>query len=198
MRIGVLCGNFDPIHNGHLELAEKASISCSLDRVYFVVYNKPYSVESRENRLQMVQCAIADNEKFYVDDTDYGSPANAYFTYLEKYKNDSIYVIFDAISFSAFMNHPRFIEFAHMNITFLVGKHPFARRGQKSSTFNEVCKLAPCAYVVTFEMLGGKIATYKIRNVLQHNLFRDKEVRYVIPDTVIQYIEEKGLYKNEK
>lgn len=198
MRIGVLCGSFDPIHNGHLELAEKASISCSLDRVYFVVYDKPYSVESRKNRLQMVQCAIANNEKLYVDNTDYGSPANAYFAYLEKYKNDSIYVIFDATSFSTFMDHPRFIEFAHMNITFLVGNHPFARRGQKCSTFNEVYKLAPCAYVVSFEMLGGKIATYKIRNVLQRNLFRDKEVRYIIPDTVIQYIEEKGLYKNEK
>ena len=198
MRIGVFCGSFDPIHNGHLELAEKASISCSLDRVYFIVYNKPYSVESRENRLQMVQCAIANNEKFYIDNTDYGSPANAYFAYLEKYKNDSIYAIFDATSFSAFMDHPRFIEFAHMNITFLVGNHTFARRGQKCSTFNEVYKLAPCAQIASFELLSGKIATYKIRYVLQYELFCDKKVRYVIPDSVIQYIKEKGLYKYEK
>lgn len=198
MRIGVFCGSFDPIHNGHLELAEKASISCSLDCVYFVVYNKPYSVESRENRLQMVQCAIANNEKFYLDNTYYGSPANAYFAYLEKYKNDSIYPIFDATSFPAFMDHPRFIEFAHMNITFLVGMYQFARRGQKMFDPNKVYKLAPCAYIDTFEMLGSKIATYKIRNILQHSLFRDKRVRYIIPDTVIQYIEEEGLYKNEK
>ena len=198
MRIGVLCGNFDPIHNGHLELAEKASISCSLDRIYFVVYNKPYSVESREDRLQMIRCAIANNEKFYVDETDYGSPANAYFSYLEKYKNDSIYAIFDATSFSFFANQPRFLELAHSNFTFLIGNHPFARRSQKSSTFNEVYKLAPCAQIASFELLGGKIATYKIRNTLQHNLFRDKKVKYIVPDTVIQYIEEKGLYKNEK
>ncbi|QDS86245.1 Nicotinate-nucleotide adenylyltransferase [Rosistilla ulvae] len=71
MRIGILGGSFDPVHYGHLMLAERAREQLELDKVLFVPAAmsplKPTGpVASSESRVAMLQLAIGGNEAFEV------------------------------------------------------------------------------------------------------------------------------------
>ncbi len=72
-RIGIFGGTFDPIHTGHLIIAEQVLVEMRLDRVVFVPGGIPPHKEASSvrasalDRLAMVEAAIADNERFSVD-----------------------------------------------------------------------------------------------------------------------------------
>ncbi len=76
MRIGVLGGTFDPIHIGHLIIAEEARYHFALDRVFFVPARvSPFKQEggtlfSPEQRLEMVERAIEGNTAFALSRVD--------------------------------------------------------------------------------------------------------------------------------
>ncbi|MFQ5880391.1 MAG: nicotinate-nucleotide adenylyltransferase [Dehalococcoidia bacterium] len=83
MRIGVLGGTFDPIHVGHLILAEAARQELSLARVLFVPAREPWRKIGRElapahHRLGMVRLAIADNPCFSVSTVELEQPGPSY------------------------------------------------------------------------------------------------------------------------
>ena len=69
MNIGVLGGTFDPVHNGHLSVAEEARTRLNLAEVIFVPAGQPWLkadrlISSAEHRLQMLHLAIADKPHF--------------------------------------------------------------------------------------------------------------------------------------
>jgi nicotinate-nucleotide adenylyltransferase len=70
-RIGLLGGSFDPIHYGHLAIAEEARLALQLEQVLFIpAAQQPFKLgqhaASAEDRLAMVQLACADNPAFEV------------------------------------------------------------------------------------------------------------------------------------
>ena len=69
MNIGVLGGTFDPVHKGHLIVAEEAKTRLNLDEVIFVPAGQPWlkadiPISPAEHRLQMLRLAIADKPHF--------------------------------------------------------------------------------------------------------------------------------------
>jgi len=69
MNIGVLGGTFDPIHNGHLIIAEEAKVRLNLAEVLFVPAGLPWlrmdsPISAVEHRVQMVRLAIGDKPYF--------------------------------------------------------------------------------------------------------------------------------------
>jgi len=69
MNIGVLGGTFDPVHNGHLIVAEEAKTRLNLTEVVFVPAGQPWLKTERpitpaEHRLQMLRLALADKPYF--------------------------------------------------------------------------------------------------------------------------------------
>lgn len=71
MKVGILGGTFDPIHNGHLYLAEEALHILALDKIVFMPSGNPphkkgKSITDGSLRYEMVNAAIRDNEKFFV------------------------------------------------------------------------------------------------------------------------------------
>ena len=71
-RLGIFGGSFDPIHNGHLLLAELCREALNLDKVLFLLASvSPFKVEkqpaSNKDRAEMLQLAIGGNPKFQLD-----------------------------------------------------------------------------------------------------------------------------------
>lgn len=74
-KIGLFGGTFDPIHAGHLYIAQACAKQLSLDSVIFLPAGSPYHKQnllgtSAQHRLAMVQIAIAENSRFAVSDCD--------------------------------------------------------------------------------------------------------------------------------
>jgi len=119
-RVGIFGGTFNPIHLGHLILAEEFLSRFSLEKIFFVPSGIPpqrFSLEKiffvpsgipphkkdkfivdKEHRYKMVLLAISDNENFAVSDFEKNKKEPSY-TYLtlryfkEKYFNSEIYVL---------------------------------------------------------------------------------------------------------
>lgn len=82
MRIGILGGTFDPVHAGHIFVAEEARIRLSLDRVLFIPAGNPWfktdhGITSAEHRIEMVRLAIAKHERFSIStvEVERGGPS---------------------------------------------------------------------------------------------------------------------------
>ena len=80
MRLGLLGGAFDPVHNGHLFLAEAAREALGLDRVLFIPSGRsPHRaggiVASAAARLAMLEAALADNPAFALETADLDADA---------------------------------------------------------------------------------------------------------------------------
>lgn len=83
MRLGILGGTFDPIHIGHLVLAEEAWYQLGLEKVLLVPAADPPHKRGRrlslvEHRVQMIQLAIADNPHLALSRVDVDRPGPHY------------------------------------------------------------------------------------------------------------------------
>ncbi|MBI5289466.1 MAG: nicotinate-nucleotide adenylyltransferase [Chloroflexi bacterium] len=74
MKVGILGGTFDPVHVGHLALAEAALWHFGLDLVLFVPASQPWrktrEITSAEHRLAMLRLALAGKERFAISDVE--------------------------------------------------------------------------------------------------------------------------------
>lgn len=81
-RIGIFGGSFDPIHIGHLILADEASRQLKLERVIFVPArippHKPPCVAGGRHRLAMVRIACAGDKRFEVSPVEIDRPGRSY------------------------------------------------------------------------------------------------------------------------
>ena len=83
MDTGVLGGTFDPVHVGHLIIAEEARIRLGLSQVVFVPAGQPWlkqdsDISSGEHRLEMIRLAIAPNAFFRASTVDLERPGPSY------------------------------------------------------------------------------------------------------------------------
>ena len=83
MNIGVFGGTFDPIHLGHLIVAEEARVSLDLDEVLFLPTGQPYfkadrTISEASHRLAMVELAVESNPYFRASDMEIKRPGPTY------------------------------------------------------------------------------------------------------------------------
>jgi len=83
MRVGIFGGTFDPVHLGHLILAEQARDYVQLDEVWFVPASRPPQKEGQpitrfEQRLEMLELAIAGHSSFRIDPREASRPGPSY------------------------------------------------------------------------------------------------------------------------
>ena len=112
MKIGIMGGTFDPIHNGHLHLAQTALTQFDLDQIWFMPngmppHKKQSSIESDiHERIAMTQIAIKANKQFYLQEYEANREKISYsyktMEHFRKiYPDDEFYFIIGADSLMA-------------------------------------------------------------------------------------------------
>jgi nicotinate-nucleotide adenylyltransferase len=120
MRIGLLGGSFNPVHNAHLRIAGEAQIACSLDRIIFIPAadppHKPVAKDvSFECRSQMVSLAISGRQDFEMSTIEAERVGKSYSIdtiriFRKRFPGDDLFFIIGADSFLEIGTWHRYAE----------------------------------------------------------------------------------------
>lgn len=197
-KIGIMGGTFNPIHIGHLLMAQWAKDFAALDAVIFIPTGNPYmkvgtEILDGELRLQMVRLSIDEKDDFFVSDIEIRRGGNTY-TYetLQElsnvYPHAELFFIVGADSLFSFERwvHPELIL---ENCTLIAAARNGARTEVLVSKQNEL-----------MERFGGNIRlmdfpAIDISSTLIRNRIKEgKNIRYLTTDPVCELIELNQLY----
>jgi len=191
MRIGVYGGTFDPIHLGHLILAETCREACRLDRVWFLVTgsppHKPGGRTEVGHRLEMARLAVAGNPAFEVSDLETRRPGPHYSVEtLEAIRADRPGDdLFFLIGADSLVDLPHWREPGR--ILSLAGLVVANRPGFDPPPFDPPAGSRPIQHV---EIPPIGVASHEIRRLRREG----RSVRYQVPRAVEAYIDAHGLY----
>lgn len=202
-RIGIMGGTFNPIHAGHLTLAEWVRDALKLDEVWFIPTGSPYMKDSRDilpgrERLRMVELAIQDNPFFKCLDMEVAREGQTYsYETLEqlkaRYPEDMLYFITGAdclFAIDSWKNPERI--FASCTLVAAVrGDVSLEEMTAKKKELEEKFYSREGIQLVPFLQLS--VSSTQIR----HRILQGNSIRYLVPDKVISYIEEKGYYREK-
>ena len=195
-RIGILGGTFDPIHYGHLAIAEEARLALQLDRVLFVpAAQQPLKrgahVASPEQRLAMTQLACASNAAFEVSRIELDRPGPSFtLTTLEALQAARIGELHfilgdDALAdLTRWYGAARVVELARIIAVGRPGSAPDLTR---------IIQALP-ALSERLTVLPGPALDIS-STALRRRVAAGQPIRYQTPDAVVAYIDEHGLYQ---
>jgi nicotinate-nucleotide adenylyltransferase len=197
VRLGLFGGTFDPIHLGHLILAEQCREACGLDRVWFVVAgappHKPGGRTPVSHRLEMARIAVAGHPAFEVSDLEAGRPGPHYSVEtLEAVRRDrpgdELFFLIGADSLAelpCWREPERIATLATVVVVNRPGIDPAVTAGLPD--------LGPGTKplrLVTIPPIG--IASHDLRR----RVAEGRSIRYQVPRRVEAYIEAQGLYRS--
>ncbi len=198
-KIGIMGGTFNPIHYAHLILAESAYEELKLDKVLFMPSKNPphklhENIVSDEHRVQIVKLAIQDNPHFELSCAELKREGITYTADTleelnKKYPQDEFYFIMGADSLFQIEDwwNPQQI-FQLTNIVAAVRDH--TTQPEITGQMNHLTGL----YQARIHLLctpNMDISSKMLRQYLKNG----KTIRYYVPDPVVHYIRENGLYK---
>jgi nicotinate-nucleotide adenylyltransferase len=188
MKIGILGGTFNPIHIGHLILAEEARFKLKLDRVVFVPSFIPphkdvFEVINAKDRLAMVRLAIEDNPAFEVSTYEIDSKKKSYsIDTLKEFR--SIYGDEAQLCFITGSDSLKdLFSWKDINDIFKISKFIVANR--PGYPMKEIPKEAETVVITPIEVSSEDIR----RRLKEH-----RSIRYLVPEKVRKYIADRKLY----
>ncbi|MBT1686619.1 nicotinate (nicotinamide) nucleotide adenylyltransferase [Dawidia soli] len=190
MKIGLFFGSFNPIHMGHLIIANLMVGATDLKKVWFVVsplnpFKSSKGLLHEFDRYDMVRAAIHDNYLLEVSDVEFHLPKPSYTIHTlvhlrERHPDTEFKVILgedNLASFTKWKNHERILE----DYGLYVYRRPNVQLSQPVSHPNITFVEAPLLDIS---------ATF-IRNCIRNK----QSIRYLVPDVVEEMIRAKGFYQ---
>lgn len=210
--LGIFGGTFDPLHFGHLRLAEEAAESLALSEVLWIPAGQPphrgAPQVSAPQRLDMARLALADNPRFRLDpaEVEAAQPSYTVLT-LERLRatygrERSLVLLVGADAFAGLPTWHRWrdlFELGHIAVSHRPGfpvalaslpgelADAFERRRVDASGLHR----RPAGGIVTFAMTQLAISATQIRQLLANG----HSPRYLLPAAVLDYIELNHLYR---
>ncbi len=197
-RIGILGGTFDPVHLGHLVIAENARCCLDLDKVLFIPAGQPWLKADRKvseavHRLAMVRLAVASNEAFELDAREIEREGPTFSV-------DTLETLTTA--------YPQGTEFYLVVGWDLLAQLP---RWHDPVRLVELCRLVAVprpGYHKPLQQLEAVLPGISGRMVeldwprlaisasdIRRRHARGLSIRYLVPNDVLDYIAEHGLYR---
>jgi len=188
MKIGILGGTFNPIHIGHLILAEEVREKLKLDKVIFVpTYFPPHKdnsdIAQACARLAMIKLAIKGNRYFLASDIEIKRDGRSYTIDTLKefkriYPQDELYFIIGSDLLKYLDDWKDLQEIIKM-VKFIVATRPGYPLEKIPS------------YISTIPIRAVDISGFEIRRAIKE----DKSFRYLVSEAVLKYINKKRLYR---
>ena len=190
MNIGLYFGSFNPIHTGHLIIANHVINFTNMNQVWLIISpqnpQKPsHTLLNEYHRLHLVQKAIEDNPKLKASDIEFRLSKPSYtidtLIYLEeKYPKHNFSIIMGSDSFQN-INNWKNAEVLKKNYSFIIYERPGFEMDKNIE--NEKVKILNAPLL--------EISATAIRN----NIKAGKSIQYIVPDAVNKEIIENGYYK---
>jgi nicotinate-nucleotide adenylyltransferase len=192
LRLGVMGGTFDPIHNGHLVAASEVAAAFQLDEVLFVPTGQPWQkgqVSATSDRYLMTEIATAANPRFKVStvDIDRDGPTYTVDTLRDlkvAYPDADLFFITGADAVTSIAGWKDTEEL--WNLAQFVA---VTRPGHKLDLPD-----APEGAIKVLEIPALAISSTDIRERVETG----KPIWYLVPDGIVQYIAKHGLYGGVK
>ncbi|MCX7694391.1 MAG: nicotinate-nucleotide adenylyltransferase [Caloramator sp.] len=196
--VGIMGGTFNPIHNGHLIIANEVLNQLNIDKIFFIPVGIPPhknldEVVSADDRFKMVELAVKKNNKFEALDIEIKRPGFTYTidtlkTLNEIYKNYKFYFIigFDTLKE---LHTWKQIEEIYKYCSFVV-----VNRNSDKKNIVDLIKHYNNLYGLQIEYVNIpniEISSSSIRDKIKNN----RSIKYYVPDAVEEYIIAKNLYR---
>ncbi len=197
MKIGLYGGTFDPIHNGHLKVAESAKDALGLEQVIFIPAGEPphkteKQITEKEHRLAMTELAIAGKDGFFLSDWELLQDKKSYSVdmvkhFLNEFPEDEIYFIIGADSFHDLPLWWHYEELMSL-CSFVVISRPDTKKEELLSLFtgNET---PPRVFFL--DGIFVDISSTELREAS----FGGKDISHFVPPEVFVYIQKHNLYR---
>ncbi len=197
-KIGIMGGTFNPIHNGHLAIAEKAVRQLGLDMVFFVTSGNPPHKKGKKIldariRHKMVCMAIKNYSKFEpcdfeVNREEYSYTADTLQYFRKKYKKSELYLIIGADSLHDLpaWNRPR-------RICELCTLAVYDRTGYNTDEDIENIKREYYCKIERIEAGIIDISSSQIRSMIE----KRKDVTGLMPRSVLEFINRNNIYASD-
>ena len=196
MRVCILSGTFNPIHNGHIYMAEYVLNNFDVEKILFIPAFIPPQKEFNPNlsshKFKMVELATKVNPQFEISDIEYklGGKSYSYNTILELYKKYSpkskINFIIGTDAFEKLDSWYKSEELRKL-VNFIV----FVRENDYFNGKYDYMKAKGYSFEFA-KMEFNDISSTDIRNRIKNN----QSISGLIPEEVERYIKENDLYKN--
>lgn len=199
MKLGVIGGTFDPVHNGHLIIAQEAGWQLGLERVLFVPTGDPPHKQAQvitpaRHRLAMVRLATEDNPLFEVSPIEIERAGLSYTAdtlaalHAQYGPTTELYFIIGADAAAELLNWYRpeqVLQLARLILAERPGYQlPLAKLQAGLPTLNLAER------ILTLDVPMVEIASHELRG----RLAQGAPIRYLLPDKVAHYIKQEQLY----
>jgi len=201
MRLGVFGGAFDPIHNGHLLLAEQCREQCQLDEVWFVPTKFPPhkdadSLSPDADRVEMLKLATAGRSEFVVSEIELNREEVSWTVdtlrqLREERPDDELFLLIGADSLRDFptWKEPEAIAELASVIAVNRGEASLEELTAEELTVDLSPKLSDIVQLVT--MPGISISATDLRRRVSDG----KSIRYLVPRAVEEFIQSRALFR---
>lgn len=189
MKIGLYFGSFNPVHVGHLIIANHVLNETQIEKIWFIVspqnpFKETANLLNEYHRLELVRLATEDDNRIKASDIEFGLPKPSYtsatLAYLEeKYAEHEFCIIMGSDSFQNLHKWK--------NAETIIKNYPvyvYLRAG-----FDIDNTLGANLTILEAPLL--QLSATQIRNYIKQG----KSVRYMLPDKVLEEIKKGGYYK---